>query len=324
MPDQDSDIAMHASAYKTAKQFLDVYAAPLPAGKVLEIGSRLVAESQRTLRALCPAHHEYIGIDLEPGVNVDMVLDDPYVIPMADESIAVVLCTSVFEHSSFFWKLFEEALRVLRPGGILYVNAPSNGYVHRHPLDCWRFYPDSGVALAEWGCRQGYDVVLLESFVTDQDFSDYSEEIWNDFVAVFAKGTSPAASYPRAMSDQREDYANARRSGSPDLQRANRFPGRSPEEVLRWKRSQTHGSGKVHLYQIAYSVDTWNAVPSGMLPLDNRANERPDWAEYWPIRRFLQNEALDENAYYGFLSPRFSEKMLDSPESSPEAIARRC
>lgn len=73
---------------------------------------------------------------------------------------------------------------------------------------------------------------------------------------------------------------------------------------------QSVGQRHTHLYQIAYSEETWQMVPHNVLPLDNRANERPDWAEYWPIRRFLQNETLDENALYGFVSPRFAEKML--------------
>jgi hypothetical protein len=44
------------------------------------------------------------------------------------------------------------------------------------------------------------------------------------------------------------------------------------------------------------------------LVLDNSSNERPDWYEYWPIRKFLLNESLQEDAYYSFLSPRFKEK----------------
>jgi len=67
---------------------------------------------------------------------------------------------------------------------------------------------------------------------------------------------------------------------------------------------------RVYLYQIAYSDETWDVVPEDVLPLDNRANERSDWAEYWPIRRFLQTETLDDSAFYGFISPRFEEKML--------------
>lgn len=306
---------MHASAYQTARQFFEVYAIALPFGTVVEIGSRQAAEEQRTLRTLCPSHLDYVGLDLEPGINVDIVMNDPYVLPLGDDAIDIVLCTSVFEHCDFFWELFEQILRVLKPGGLIYVNAPSNGYVHRHPVDCWRFYPDSGVALAGWGSRRGHDVALLESFIADEDRHENPEEIWNDFVGVFVKGRDKAAMYPQRMMDMREDYVNARRPERPELVRANRFPGRSHDEVTRALQRRQFGSGRVHLYQIAYSEQTWASVPEIMLPLDNRANERPDWAEYWPIRRFLQTETLDENVLYGFLSPRFSEKLFFPPEA---------
>jgi hypothetical protein len=46
----------------------------------------------------------------------------------------------------------------------------------------------------------------------------------------------------------------------------------------------------------------------GFAVLDNSANERPDWFEYWPIRNFLRGETLHEEALYGFLSPRFTQK----------------
>ena len=42
--------------------------------------------------------------------------------------------------------------------------------------------------------------------------------------------------------------------------------------------------------------------------LDNSSNERPDWYEYWPIRKFLLNEPLIEDAFYGFISPKFKAK----------------
>jgi hypothetical protein len=64
----------------------------------------------------------------------------------------------------------------------------------------------------------------------------------------------------------------------------------------------------VHLYQIAYSEATLAAVEPGYRVLDNLANERPDWYELWPIRRFLQQEVLEEDAFYGFFSPKFGAK----------------
>lgn len=302
---------MHASAYRTAQQFFQVYGTVLNKGTVLEIGSRQVAEAHRTLRSLCPPQLEYIGADLDPGLNVDLILPDPYRFPLTDSSVDVVICTSVFEHSAFFWQLFEETLRVLKPGGVLYVNAPSNGYVHRYPIDSWRFYPDSGMAMAQWGRRKGYDVTLLESFISDADLSENVEEIWNDFVAVFLKGQSFVAQYPSRMIDSRTDYSNARRGEDTDeLRRPNRFPGRSHEELSRLTLKNQIGEERVRLYQIAYSDEILRSVSDGLLALDNRSNERPDWAEYWPIRQFLLNASLNEETLYGFLSPRLSEKLL--------------
>jgi hypothetical protein len=64
----------------------------------------------------------------------------------------------------------------------------------------------------------------------------------------------------------------------------------------------------VHLHQIAYSPATLAAVEPGYAVLDNLANPRPDWYEFWPIRRFLLTEALDDAAWYGFFSPKFGAK----------------
>jgi len=70
----------------------------------------------------------------------------------------------------------------------------------------------------------------------------------------------------------------------------------------------------VHLYQIAYSEPTRAALEAGYLLLDNLANERPDWFEYWPIRRFLLGTPLADDAFYGFFSPKFGAKTgLDHP-----------
>jgi len=43
---------------------------------------------------------------------------------------------ATFEHDVMFWESFLELVRVLRPGGLLYLNAPSNTAFHRYPLDC--------------------------------------------------------------------------------------------------------------------------------------------------------------------------------------------
>ena len=67
-------------------------------------------------------------------------------------------------------------------------------------------------------------------------------------------------------------------------------------------------SSPLHLYQIAYSPATLAAVEPGYEVLDNSANARPDWYEYWPIRQYLLNQPLDEAAFYAFFSPKFASK----------------
>jgi hypothetical protein len=64
----------------------------------------------------------------------------------------------------------------------------------------------------------------------------------------------------------------------------------------------------MHIYQILNHYTSPRELDPGFGVLDNSANERPDWFEYWPIRKFLLGEALDEDAFYGFLSPKFKLK----------------
>jgi len=65
---------------------------------------------------------------------------------------------------------------------------------------------------------------------------------------------------------------------------------------------------KNKIYQIYYSNETKEANDQGFLQLDNLANDRPDWREYWPIRNFLLNNQLEDETRYGFFSPKFKEK----------------
>lgn len=65
---------------------------------------------------------------------------------------------------------------------------------------------------------------------------------------------------------------------------------------------------QVNLYHIAYSLKTLQEVEPGYGILNNVDSQHNDWREYWPIRKFLLEENLDDESYYGFFSPRFKEK----------------
>ncbi|TWS96306.1 methyltransferase domain-containing protein [Reyranella sp. CPCC 100927] len=109
-------------------------------------------------------------------------------IPLQDNAVDVVVASSVFEHDRLFWRTFANICRVTRPGGYVYINAPSNGPVHGYPIDCWRFYPDAGIALQQLTAGEPWSVRLVESFVAERQ-----KDGWNDFVAVFRRdgGDSP-------------------------------------------------------------------------------------------------------------------------------------
>lgn len=64
----------------------------------------------------------------------------------------------------------------------------------------------------------------------------------------------------------------------------------------------------VQIFQIFYNEETKNSLDAGFFPLDNEANPRPDWREYWPIRNYLKSNALNGDSLYGFFSPKFRSK----------------
>jgi hypothetical protein len=65
---------------------------------------------------------------------------------------------------------------------------------------------------------------------------------------------------------------------------------------------------KFYIHQIYYDDASRAALEPGFIPLDNTSNERPDWFEYHPIRKFLLNHSLEHDSYYGFFSPSFAGK----------------
>lgn len=191
---------MHDTAYRYGQLFFDQYVASSSNKRVVEVGSQNVNGGLRDIFATPST--SFVGIDFVAGPGVDVVIEDGYTLPCGDSTQDVVLCSSVLEHCDMFWLLFLDMIRVLRPGGLIYINAPSNGDFHRWPVDCWRFYPDAGKALEKWANYNNHDVVLLESFIGNQD-----QDIWNDFVAVFCKGTQYTGKYGRILS-QIQDFTN--------------------------------------------------------------------------------------------------------------------
>ena len=195
---------MHPSALELGQLLFETHGSDVR--RVLDIGS---LDINGSLRDVCPSNVDYVGIDLEAGKGVDMVLDDPYIYPFPDNSFDMLVSTSCFEHDPMFWLTFLEMLRVVRDQGIIYINAPSNGAYHTHPWDNWRFYPDASHALEMWGRRSGISVSAIESFIMSRCGP------WNDYVMIFQKGT-PNPERAKFISDRLHGLKNLRKITNPD------------------------------------------------------------------------------------------------------------
>jgi SAM-dependent methyltransferase len=200
---------MHDTAAAFGAAFFRCYADAFEGARILEVGA---GDVNGTLRGCAPSDSRYTGIDLAAGPGVDVVLSDPYTYPFEPGTYDFVVSSSCLEHDQMFWLSFAEMCRVLKEGGFIYLNVPSNGLFHRYPTDNWRFYPDSGLALATWGRRNGHAIHLVESFIGRR-----RRDIWNDCVMVFGKGDTPrqlsllAELFPRSFNiriGEQETFSN--------------------------------------------------------------------------------------------------------------------
>lgn len=173
---------MHQSSLRHVQDLLSRYT--IDAGTVVDIGSKDV---NGTYRHFFPAWR-YIGVDMEPGPGVDIVVHKPYRYPIASRSADLVISGQAFEHMEFFWLAWLEMCRIVRLGGLIFLLAPSRGPEHRYPIDCWRFYPDGFRALAKWA---GVD--LLEVSTDWEEDSSPDSAPWGDTVGVFRRCTETAA-----------------------------------------------------------------------------------------------------------------------------------
>lgn len=192
---------MHQTAENNAKRFFENYVYEQTTQlKIVEIGSYIGGFN---IRSLNPINSQYVGVDLCSGYGVDVVLTDPYKLPFDDNSFDFAVSSSCFEHSEFFWLSYLETIRVLKPHGVFYLNAPSNGDFHRYPVDCWRFFPDSAGALVNWGKHNGYNNALIEQYTSDKE-----HDIWSDYVAIFLKDATFIEKYKNRIINNFNNFTN--------------------------------------------------------------------------------------------------------------------
>jgi SAM-dependent methyltransferase len=150
---------------------------------IIDLGSHDINGCYRSLFARPP--WRYLGVDLAPGENVDLVLRNPYDWrELSPESADVIVAGQTLEHTEFFWETMKQITRTLKPGGLCCILVPSSGPEHRFPVGCWRMFPDGLSALARYA---GLEV--LEATTQWEDLPEYDNESnkWHDSVLVARK-----------------------------------------------------------------------------------------------------------------------------------------
>jgi len=165
---------MHKESMMEMKAFADKYANA--DSKVLGVGSLNVKDEffDGTYRELFGAG--YLGLDIVPGENVDIVSEDPYNWPVEDNSFDIVVSGSTLEHVEFPELTMAEIQWVLKPDGYCCITAPSTGFKHNFPDDYRRYNVNDLKALAE-----NAQLSVVSAFIE-------VVPIWNDAVLVAKKG----------------------------------------------------------------------------------------------------------------------------------------
>jgi hypothetical protein len=87
---------------------------------------------------------EFVGLDIEPGLNVDVVADlcDPDFIgsrPELQARFGLVVCGALLEHVKDPFLAARNVASLIKPGGHLYYLGPWVWGYHAYPDDYWRF-----------------------------------------------------------------------------------------------------------------------------------------------------------------------------------------
>ncbi len=110
-------------------------------GPVYEFGSYLVdgEGSGGDLRCCFPGR-EYIGCDMREGPGVDRI-EDLGELNLPDGTARTIVCVDTLEHVFEVRRAADEMLRVLAPGGLIFIAAPMDFRIHDYPSDYWRLTP---------------------------------------------------------------------------------------------------------------------------------------------------------------------------------------
>ncbi len=115
-----------------------------PGMRILEIGSREVTGASTARESFSNA--TYVGFDFYPGDNVDVVGDAHRLSSYfgSEEKFDIVYSSACFEHFAMPWAVATEIAKILKVGGIVFIETHFSFSSHERP---WHFFQFSDMAL---------------------------------------------------------------------------------------------------------------------------------------------------------------------------------
>jgi len=123
---------MHSNSMQLMQHFKQLHV--VSGSSVLDVGSAMVKGQTDCYRPLF-SDCKYVGMDIVSGRNVDIVGWEN-----VTQRYDYVICGQVFEHVPYVFDLMDTIADTATCMCCIIV--PNQGREHRHPMDCWRIFPD--------------------------------------------------------------------------------------------------------------------------------------------------------------------------------------
>lgn len=130
--------------------------------RVLELGTKQSVPGRSTLhKEFVPDAAEYLGTDIEPGEEVDIVADVHRLTQVTGiEQFDVIISCSTFEHLKYPHLAAHEIMKALKIGGLLFIQTHQTFPLHNYPQDYFRYSREALAGL--FGARMGFHLITAD------------------------------------------------------------------------------------------------------------------------------------------------------------------
>jgi hypothetical protein len=148
---------VHPNSMRLMEYFRDKYLSDKKSATVLDVGAMVVARKNKTsYRTIFEPDYHYVGMDVEPGRNVDIVGYDSIT-----TAYDVVISGQTMEHVKRPWEWLSNLTKYFEH--YICVIAPHTWKEHKYPIDTYRYFPDGMRDLFEYAGIAELEIMKSEN-----------------------------------------------------------------------------------------------------------------------------------------------------------------